>query len=49
MAFDQATQTAFLAAATIRKILPPKPGKSYGKPEFVPGRFHILVVKPINR
>jgi DNA-binding beta-propeller fold protein YncE len=49
MAFDQATQTAFLSAATIRKILPPKPGKSYGKTEFVPRSFHILVVKPINR
>lgn len=46
MAFDQATQTAYLSAATIVKILPPAPGKSYGKPEFAPGSFHILVVKP---
>ncbi len=46
MAFDQATQTAFLAAATISKILPPKPGKTYGKTEFAPGSFSILVVKP---
>ncbi|MGC9270495.1 YncE family protein [Acidiphilium sp.] len=45
MAFDQATQTAYLSAATIMKILPPAPGKSHGKMEFVPGSFHILVVK----
>ncbi len=45
MAFDQATQTAYLSAATIVKILPPAPGKSHGKMEFAPGSFHILVVK----
>ncbi|MCW8305647.1 YncE family protein [Acidiphilium sp. PA] len=45
MAFDQATQTAYLSAATIVKTLPPAPGKTYGRPVFAPGSFRILIVR----
>lgn len=49
MAFDRASETAYLSTATMTGMAPPTGERTYSRPVFAPGSFRILVVKDANR